>query len=349
VTRSRRARPAILLAAGVAALSSRASTLSAQEPASPDSTLADPCAPDAVRQDAWLDWIHTKVHRTVCGSALWFDSFFGDARVDDERDATFIRVGAGASWDDREGWDGDYRFRAKVSFPNLENRASVVLGRGSLDEVLSGEAESFEEPVPVLDDANDDETAWLLGLGYVPLRGEKSRIGLDAGVRLRWPPDPYVRANYRLNHRLSGGALVRFRQTVFWESVEGIGTTSRLDLDRTLGSRFLVRLRGTGTVSERAEGLRWQTGLQLYQYLGSAGALRWEGTLLGETAREVPFRDAKLRVSYRRNVARDWFFMEVRAGVHWPRDELDEERRATPEAGLGFEIASGDLGRSWFW
>jgi len=348
VTRSRRARAAVLLAAGLV-LAARAPFLPAQEPAPPDSAVADPCSPDAVDQEAWLDWIHTKVHRTVCGSALWFDSFFGDVRVDDERDATFIRVGAGASWDNREGWDADYRFRAKLSFPNLEDRLNLVLGRGSLEEVLSGEAESFEEPAPILDEADEEETAWLLGLGYVPLRGEKSRIGLDAGVRLRWPPDPYLRANYRLNHRLSRGALVRFRQTVFWESVEGFGTTSRLDVDRTLGPRFLLRLRGTGTVSERAEGLRWQTGLQLYQYLGSGGALRWEGTLLGETGREVPFRDARLRLSYRRSIARDWFFMEVRAGVHWPRDELEEERRATPEAGLGFEIASGDLGRSWFW
>ncbi len=347
--RSRCARTAILVAAG-SALLARGSPLSAQQPALPDSTATDPCAPDAVEQEAWLDWIHAKVHRTVCGSALWFDSFFGDARVDDERDATFIRVGAGASWDNREGWGGDYRFRAKVSFPNLEDRANLVLGRGSLEEVLSGEAESFEEPAPILDEADEEETAWLLGLGFVPLRGEKSRVGLDAGVRLVWPPDPYVRANYRLNHRLSSGTLIRFRQTAFWESVEGLGTTSRLDLDRALGPRFLVRLRGTGTVSERAEGLRWQTGLQLYQYLGpSAGALRWEGILLGETGREVPFRDAKLRLSYRRNLARDWFFLEVRAGVHWPREEPEEERRATPEAGLGFEIASGDLGRSWFW
>lgn len=349
MTRVRRSAVAPALAASLTWIVTPPAHLSAQEPVRADSVEADPCAPDAVEQERWLDWIHTKVHRTVCGSALWFDSFFGDARVDDERDATFIRVGAGASWDDREGWDGDYRFRAKVSFPNLENRANVVLGRGSLEEVLSGEAESFDDPAPVLDEADPEETAWLLGLGFVPLRGEKSRIGLDAGIRLRWPPDPYVRANYRYNLRLSSGALVRFRQTAFWESVEGIGTTSRLDVDRALGPRFLVRLRGTGTVSERAEGLRWQTGLQLYQYLGSAGALRWEGILLGETAREVPFRDAKLRLSYRRNVARDWFFVEVRAGVHWPRDELDEERRATPEAGLGFEIASGDLGRSWFW
>lgn len=349
MTGARRSAVLPALAAALTWIATPPAHLSAQEPARADTVETDPCAPDAVQQEKWLDWIHTKVHRTVCGSALWFDSFFGDARVDDERDATFIRVGAGASWDDREGWDGDYRFRAKVSFPNLENRANVVLGRGSLEEVLSGEAESFDDPAPVLDEADPEETAWLLGLGFVPLRGEKSRIGLDAGVRLEWPPDPYIRANYRYNLRLSSGALLRFRQTVFWESVEGVGTTSRLDVDRALGPRFLVRLRGTGTLSERAEGLRWQTGLQLYQYLGSAGALRWEGILLGETAREVPFRDAKLRLSYRRNVARDWFFVEVRAGVHWPRDELDEERRATPEAGLGFEIASGDLGRSWFW
>ncbi len=332
----------------VAALLAPPAALRAQE-TPPQTPPPDPCTPDEVDEEGWLDWVNTKVHRTVCASALWFDSFFGEAAVDEERDATFVRLGGGVTWDDLDGWGGDVRFRAKVSFPNLENRVHLVAGRGTLDAVVSGETDEIDVPDLPIESPGEEASDWLLGVGYVPLRGDTDRVGLSAGVRIDWPPDPYVRAYYRRNQRLARGLMLRFRQTVFWESIEGVGTTSRLDVDQVLGSRLLLRLRTSGTISENADGLRWQTGLQLYQSLGRPGVLRWEAVLYGESGRDVPLRDERLRLSYRTHVFREWLFVEARAGVHWPRDELTDERRATPEAGLGIEIASGDLGRAWFW
>ncbi len=54
----------------------------------------DPCALN--EEGNWVDWLNRKVTSSVCGSARWFDSFFGTQNEFDNRQSTFGRLGVGA-------------------------------------------------------------------------------------------------------------------------------------------------------------------------------------------------------------------------------------------------------------
>ena len=303
----------------------------------------DPCIP-ADLQESWIDWLNRKISRTVCGSAMWFDGFFGDATVYDENDATYGRIFAGLWWDDRGGFDPKFKFRVKAVFPQLKNRFNVRFGRESVDNFVTAGPDGVEGLPQSL--ATSEEEEWFLGLGFAPFSTRHNRLHLDVGARLNLPPDPYARLHYRQNLFIGENQLARFRETLFWERRRGFGASTRLDFDWRLGERLLTRLFGVGTFAESVQGLEWQTGVILYSYVGPAQAVAIQADIRGETGREVPILDYGLTVVYRRKALRPWLFTELSAGVSWPREVLEEERKINPGVGFGFEMYYGARHRS---
>ena len=57
---------------------------------------------------------------------------------------------------------------------------------------------------------------------------------------------------------------------------EGFGFTSRIDLERLLAERFLLRWTGLGTISQDTEGVKWFSNATLYQNLGDGRAFHRE-------------------------------------------------------------------------
>lgn len=305
----------------------------------PGRELIDPCTPDEL-QASWIDWLQRKVSRTVCGSALWFDGLFGESDVYEETSATHGRIFLGVLWDERDGLDFKFRFRLKASLPQLENRANIVLGRDDFDSYVSDQTDTSEGLPGSFGDSEEEE--WLLGIGYAPVTGRRSRLSIEPGVRLKIPLDPYVKVHYRHNLLTDPNKIqVRFRETLFWRKQDGYGFTSRVDIDRTLSQRFLLRARAAGTVGEAQRGVDWQTALTLYHYLGGGRALAYMVEVLGETGLEVPVQDYDVRVTYRQPFLRSWLFLELSGGLNWPRKLLDEDREINPGLGVGFEMQYG--------
>jgi hypothetical protein len=297
------------------------------------------CTPSELGERNWIDWLNRKVSRTVCGSALWFDGFFGDASVYDERDATYGRIFVALWWDRRDKIDPTFRFRVKANFPRLKRRVNFIIGRESVDNFITDSPDAHEGMPQSL--STSEEESWFVGMGYSPISDRHSRIDLDVGAKLNIPVNPYAKLRYRQNIFFSESTMARFRQTFFWERTIGFGETTRLDFDWKPSQKVLTRLFGLGTVSQSSLGLDWHAGVILYQYLGTAKALAYQAEVRGETRREVPLRDYALTVVYRFSTFRPWLFVELSAGVSWPRESLEEVREINPGLGIGFEMQYG--------
>lgn len=303
-------------------------------------TAKDVCRLPDLSADSWIDRMQRAVYRSVCGSAFWFDSFFGAEDAYRERDETFGRAGLGLVWSQHDHLDLRGRFKAKINLPRLEKRLNAFLGTYKKDEFQTDRTRTFQSVPEAFEDTTDQE--WLIGLGYSPVRGGRHRIDFDAGVKLNFPLDPFVRTRFSRYHFLSEESLVRFRQTLFWRGEKGFGTTSQADFERVLGKRFHLRWRNVGTVAQQIEGVDWETRLTFYQYLGGSRALAYEAGYYGESDAAVPVKSLDLWTVYRQSAFREWFFVEVRLGVAWPRDETDERREKSYGVGVGFELLFGD-------
>jgi hypothetical protein len=308
----------------------------------PPADVSELCG-DKPSGPAWLDRMQAGLYRTMCLSAARFDGFFGNARFDDEYQATYGSVAAGALWDERDHWDQSLRFRAKVRLPQLSERFNAFIGRVDPDEYVTELRDDFDTLPRQF--AREDDDAVLLGLGYrQPGRGG-GHFDAGVGAKLGWPVEPYVKGTYRLALPFLDRNLLRLDETIFWREGDRFGATTRFDLERLLAEDFLVRWSTSGTFTQETEGVRWYSNLTLYQNLGDGRALAYQAGTNGESDDPVEISDFGLRAIYRRRIHLEWLFFELRSSITWPRETLLERRESNWGAGVGLELMFGERKR----
>lgn len=305
----------------------------------PPADISELCG-DKPSGPAWLDRMQAGLYRTMCLSAARFDGFFGNARFDDEYQATHGGLAVGALWDKRDHWDPSVRFRAHVRLPQLSERFNAFAGRLDPDEYVTELRDDFDTLPRQF--AREDDDAVLLGLGYRQPARHGGHFDAGVGAKLDWPVEPYVKGTYRLTQPFLDRNLVRLHETIFWKEGEGFGATTRLDLERLLSEDFLARWTGSGRFTEETKGVRWFSTVTLYQNLGNGRAFAYQAGISGESDHEVEVADYGLRVIYRRRIHLEWLFFELRSSITWPREALLERREPNWGAGVGLELMFGE-------
>jgi hypothetical protein len=310
-------------------------------PDAPADDARDDCTEKGGVNGAELDRLRASVYSGVCASARWFDSLFGEPREYVERDdQTYGRIGAALTYGPLDRLRLDGHFRANFALPALDERFNAVVGRETTEAFVT---DSYDESNFLPGSFSDEPGAdWYAGLNYGAVKGTNSRFDIGAGVQVSAPVNPYLKARYQYVLRPGGSLQLTSRATTFWQNQQGFGVTLALDSDLSLGERTLLRWANTVTRSEVTAGVRWKTRLALYQELNARSAIRYEGGLRGETGGIQP--DLKgLRVTYRRSVWRQWFFLETSAGVFWTRAQPPKRTcEGCAEVALGFDMMFGD-------
>jgi hypothetical protein len=305
--------------------------------------LAEVCPLDEKHGGSWIDRSQGRLGWSVCRATLWFDGLFGDERAIAERDATYGYVSPKLDYNEKDGVDPDARFRAKYNLPLANRRFNALLGRNDDDDNQHGGPQRDEpggEQLPESFREVDDD--WLVGLGYSPVRSSRRRVDFDAGVELRTPIDVFVQGRYRRHWFLSQRNLVRLRDTVFWRTDDGFGTKLNLDFERVLSGPFVARWRNGATWAQEIEGVEWFDEITLFQRLNLKTALAYVLSADGETDAEVPVKNYGFELIYRRNILREWLFIELRPGVDWRRREVEDERTLQPVMSVGLQINFGE-------
>jgi hypothetical protein len=298
------------------------------------------CVEIAAQDEALLDRTQRSVHGALNSTTRMFDGLFGEVPLYEGEYVSRGRAIIGPTWDQRDGFDIRFRLRARYALPALENRARLVLGRGDTDDIIDGSANDAVESLPgSFDDTVDDD--WLIGLGYSRTGNRARGFDIGAGVRLTTPPEPYVHLTYRWYKTWAENLLFRTRARTFWQENRGTGITLDTDLDYVINPILLLRWANNFSAEDRIEGLGWRTDIIAYQDLTNNRALAYGVFAQTETDAEVPLKNVGFDIRYRQRMAREWFYIEVSAGISWPRDFLIEQRKSNLGAGISFEMRFG--------
>lgn len=310
------------------------------KPAFPVADAAEVCQ-DKPQGPAWIDRMHGALYKSMCYTTVWFDGFFGNARFDDEYQATHGSLATGVLWDERDQWDPSVRFRVQMTLPQMSDRFSAFIGKVDPDEYVTEQRDDFDTLPRQFGREIDDEV--LIGLGYRQPGRRGGYFDAGVGTSLDAPDEPYVKGSYRIAVPILEHNLLRLRETVFWEGNEGLGATTRFDLERLISDDFLARWTGSATVTQETEGVRWLSHVTLFQNLGVGRAISYQVGITAESERDVPITDYGLRVIYRRTIFdRDWLFLELRSNLTWPRESSLERRQSVWGAGAAIEMMFGE-------
>lgn len=269
--------------------------------------------------DNAVDRTHGYLLHNVDEAAAWFDGFFGAPRIEEAGlPGSFVKWRNGLRWS--EGGKLVYKPRLHVNLrlPEARRRLRLLL-TGEEDEdartpVVPSSAVAARPEPPA------GENRIRAELIYDLVRRARTVFNVRAGVKLRAPVDPYVKAWYQYTRPLGSVLLLRFTEEVPYTLREGAGETTRIDLERRLSSSVLLRWSSSGTYSETSAGYEWGTMLGLFCQLTPKTAIALEGGPSGATRPAAIVTNWIVRSRFRQNVFRPWLFYEIEPEVSWPRE-----------------------------
>lgn len=309
-------------------------------PPAPDASPMEICAQPAEDDLTVLQRVRRSLTVTACASSAWLDGLFGDQIHYDDYHATYGTVTAGGIWSDYDGFDPRLRFRARLQLPQWDERISAFAGRVGEDDYVSDTEGDFDA-LPTRQFGTLEDESVLLGLGYSSPKRTGNDFDAGVGVRVDVPLDPYARARYEVVRSFADRYVFSARETVFWQNTEGFGTTTRVNIDRIISDRFLLRWSNLGKYTEETIGMEWYTQVTLFQSVGQRTGLAWQAQMEGATDNEVQITRNAARLILRRQLTPEWLILELRGGVSWPRRKLSEDRDPSPEVGIAFEMQFG--------
>lgn len=297
-------------------------------------------APAAADDDAgWLDRSRQTVYDTLWRSAMQVDRWFGSTYGETEYRKAFGSFAPAVLWDRYHGLATPVRFSVYWPLPALDERLHAFVGRFDPNEYISESDPPSGSFRRQYGPATEDQTLFGLVFRQAPRQGGYFDAG--AGMRVTLPLDPYLKGSYVYVRGASVNGLFSLRETGFWERSQGFGVTTRVDIERIYGQRWLARWTGSGTLSQQSLGVTGWSAVDLMHGFPSRRAIALEFEVDGQTRASVPLHDLGVKFAYRQSVVRRWLVMELRSSVSWPKNVPQQPRRLSPGVGLGFEVLFG--------
>lgn len=283
-----------------------------------------------------LDSSHDYLVSFIDDPIIWFDSFFGDERMDEENlPVTFIRLRLVTRYTEGDGFTFPVRVRASVRMPNLNKKFRFIVIGASADESRSILSDDSSD---LVDSNGNRGEKTNVGLRYSIYQSLREYISFGGGLRFSLPLEYYVRVRYRRFLHIGEVNVVRFSETGFWNSLDGFGETSRLDFDRKLTKTTSGRLSFIGTYSNISQGVDWGSEANIFKKLNKKSALSFD---LGAYGRTRPVREVttyRVGLRYRRNIYRPWLFVELAPEESWVLQDDTGERDAIAAISLVLEV-----------
>jgi hypothetical protein len=252
-----------------------------------------------------LDRAHAMVGNNVNLLANRLDSFFANQRADDELGRSVIRVRNINQFRDREESDTRNEFRLNLRLPNLEDRFKLKWFQSDKKEPLNPEERKARELE--ISNVSKLETKWM--------------FRADAGVNVAIPPVVFTRARLRKNTE-TGEFIHRFVEELAWFSnQDGLYNRISLDSDYTVSDDVLFRFINFKEWRITSKNFVTSHGPTLLQKLSEKDGISYS-FIVSSTIAEGTWFMANYgpSIGYRRNVYRNWLFMDVNPGLDFPKN-----------------------------
>jgi len=300
-----------------------------------------PTAEAPAAETTWLDVSRAQLEPMIGRLVVWLDHFFGNpAYLPLEQPSSYFRLRGEVRFHQDQGFDPGGTVIADVRLPSLNrwlSRFSVSLLGGDA-EAVAASGTAAARPLPLIRGGGG-----AVELRYNFLRIERGLLDLAAGVRLRWPPPPYVRLRWLQEFRLAGPLLLRISPAVFWELHLGFGEYTEADVNVEITPTTLWRTSGRQTVKQLGRRLEWNAETGVQQLVGPGTAFYLATSISGATAVPGSIELYRFFARFRHNLYRMWIFAELEPEIRWPVDPPGD-RRMHPGVTLRLEVQFTTLG-----
>ncbi len=266
----------------------------------------------------WVDNAHEGISQQILGTADRFDGFFGDERIDEEKQNTQISLGMSTTFKQDVAPAFTFPIGIKVSLPRLKNRVQLAV-----NTLLREEAGQSEE-MPEL--GEEENTELQVSLRYKMLEQVGKWVSVDGGVKMNFDTigwdtlEPFGVFRFRATFDFDPWAL-RVTQFVNWYEQPGWSGLSRFELERYLGQNTFFRMSGTTEYAEEFTGQHYAPALLLRHQLSHNRAIGVQLYSEGHTHPIIQTDVYEALLTYRRRIYKEWAFFSIQPVARFTRDE----------------------------
>lgn len=290
--------------------------------------------------DMWVDAVRASTHSRLCNTASWLDGLFGDSEEFAGQDFRG-KVSIGFKHDEIEGIDPRLRVRIRTKLPNVSKRFDAFIGRVEEDSYISNTEVKDDRVSNVgLRSTNDEDSEWLVGLGYRTPSRESNGWDLSAGAKLSSGFNPYAKIAHRHLFPINDVSYFRTVQTVFWRKEDGYGVSSRADYTRQIGQDNIWTTRSDIKYTEEEEQWEWFGETTWHHSISDKRGVSSSLYARGEEENSIP--EYGVTFTYIRPILRDWLYLETGVDFRWERDRPDIPYRSAVRFGIQFDMLLGD-------
>ncbi|NTS76957.1 hypothetical protein HR060_08740 [Catenovulum sp. SM1970] len=266
---------------------------------------------------SWLDDLHSGISNSLYNSALWFDDFFDENDIYDEKTKVHAKI--------RLAWEPEEtnleriksRVRLRVRLPNLERK---------VDLIFSDYDENREEGITdeVIDDRNkQNEDDFNVALRWVHKSNKKeyfsSRIGLAS------EPDIYSKLMYRRIIETTQNTNVVFQPSLYYYADQGWGWRFSGNFEYSYDAENLFQFNNSWGYIQDKEDTKWRHSLLHYHQYNDKHAVIYGIYANGITESNYHLQDKGAFMRFRWQTMRKWLFVEVEPFVHYPeKNDFDQ-------------------------
>ncbi len=293
-----------------------------------------------------VDRVRASTHTRLCNTAGWVDALFGNQEQFNGEEFRG-KISLGFREDEVEGLDPRLRVRIKTDLPNVSKRFNAFFGKVEEDSYISNTEVNEDRLNNVgLRSSDDDDSEWLVGLGYRGPNAESNGWDFSVGAKLSSGVKPYAKVAHRYLIPLSEDSFWKTAQTVFWRDQDGFGVSSTADYTKLLGDNDILVTHGSVKYTEEAEQLEWFADTRWHHSFTQKKGISSSVYIRGEAENEVTVPEFGVTLTYIQPILRDWLYMEIGLDRRWERQRKSQRSyKHALRFGIQFEMLLGDYYR----
>jgi hypothetical protein len=295
----------------------------------------------------YIDRSHDYFERKINGVVGWFDGFFGDTAVRDEKKADIkLRWSNELRVEEGEGVKYRSSLRAHLHLPRLQKKIKLVIIEETGEDAVIPVPTEPGTPVANTPTTANTFRALNTELRYYAHETKKAYAFLAVGSRFVWLPETFVRARLLWRRTFSDNTFISPSVTPFWQDHLGFGVTPQLDVGRPFPRNHIFLWANSATFFRNRPGVLWGSEVSLSRILSPVTAIAVAVGAGGATrpslvADRVNLAENSYKVSgrYRRQIFRPWLYLELVPEARWRR-EVARNREIIPAFTVRLEINS---------
>ena len=294
------------------------------------------CSDCVYRFANWLDrFVERRISSDDDPALEGEDAFFADHEIEESVRLSYIRISPTVRIRESGNSEMSVDFSARLRLPRSSRRANVFFQRAHAREDILRDFEGRTSSEDLEDPDNRGSAGVELSLW------ERSRLRLTGSVGVSFRPDPEPRIKLGLYGRYKlGWWLAKIKQDVFWDSDDGFGERTKLEMERRFNNNLLTRFGAEGIWSEEARGVELAQSALFYYFLSERRAVGLKLGVFEHTWPSTVVDEYRIRIPYRQKIWKTWMFLEVEPGARFPRDR---DYSFTPELAITVDLLAGHI------